>query len=468
MVDFHDISYDGIWLREKFKGNVVVLSTIPNGLNSDGSRILTVPIVIKENVLDTIDKLNALFRNKNKRLIFKIQPDRYYIAKLSKEISPSSAVQHSSIELEFEAEDGYAYSVRNKSVTVENASEITITNAGTAHTFPTISVSNKSDNGWIGMINETGVFGAGERESVDMDEKPNREILIPNFSAFANGRTTIIPTGDIAQGTLTISSSQIALGSKGPWGDGKKWCGGYNVANITSAGAGTGNKQFYAHFKIEAETGKVQQTGLIKILFLDSNNKIVAMYDIHKGTTAQNKAEFILYYGGNSLRRRGTFEFTPSNKETENPFRAATHGSIDFVKTGAKLSFFWWGKRYDVDVPELADVAIAKVGIFVGQYGTRDIIPTHYFTHFRIKSFYAEQKNLDVLRGVRNPFLRGDILKVDMSTADISINGQPRADVFAKGADFLALPPGTSKLLFEKSEWASGVDVTVEWPERWN
>lgn len=466
MVDFHDISYDGIWLREKFKGNVVVLSTIPNGIDSDGSRKLTVPIVIKDKVLDTIDKLNALFRNKNKRLIFKIQPERYYIAKLSKEISPSSAVQHSSIELEFEAEDGYAYSIENRSVTVENASEITITNAGNAHTFPTISVTNKSDNGWIGMINETGVFGAGERESVDMDEKPSRVVLIDSLMAFS-GRETRMPTGDLANGSLYVSKDYISIGTKGNIGNGRHWAGGFHTAAINEAGAGVGSKRFYAHFKLTAETGRSSQTGLMKILFLDRNGKIVAGYDVYKHSNAENKAEFMFWYGGNSLRRFRAFTFTPSNREAENAFRTATHGSVDFEKVGAKLTFFYWGRHYSIDVPELADVAIAKVGIFIGQHGDRDLAVSRYFTHFKVKSFLAEIKNLDVVRGVRNPFLRGDVLKVDMSTADISINDQPRADVFAKGADFLALPPGTSKLLIEKSEWASGVNVTVEWPERW-
>lgn len=467
MVDFHDISYNGIWFKERFGDNIVVLETIPKGMLEDGSRKLSVPIAIRDNVLDTIDELNTIFREKEKRLIFKIQKDRYYIATMKKELDPTSAVQHSGVVLEFEAEDGFAYSVNPKRFTATSASEIDITNEGTASTFPTISVTNKSDNGWIGLINETGVFGAGEQDAVDMDEKPSRVMLIPNLSAFASGRTTTIPSGDLAQGTLNVTGNQITLGAKGPWGDGKKWCGGYNVAPISSTGVGTGDKRFYAHFKVAAETGKTTQTGLLKILFLDSNNKIVAMYDVHKGSTAQNKADFIMWYGGNSLRRLRTFQFTPSSKSNENPFRSGTHGSVDFEKVGAKLTFFYWGKKYSVNVPELADVAIAKVGIFIGQYGTRDLITNHYFTHFKLKSFFAELKNLDKERGVKNLFLENDVMTVDMATTDITVNGTPRADVFARGGDFISIPPGTSKLLFDKSEWANPLDIVVEITERW-
>lgn len=470
MVNFHDISYNGIWFRERFNGNVVVLETIPKGMRSDGSRKLTVPIVIKENVLETIDELNAIFREKEKKLIFKIQKDRYYIATMVKELDPTSAVRHSGLVLEFEAEDGYAYSVNPKRIEARGVSELTITNQGTASAYPTISVTNKSDNGWISIINETGVFAAGEEESVDMDEKPSRVMLVPGLSSFSSGRTTTIPSGDLAQGTLTVSGSQVTLGAKGAWGDGKKWCGGYNVVSLpaTGAGAGTGDKRFYAHFKVAAETGKVSQTGLLKVLFLDRNNEIIAMYDVHKGNTAKNTADFIMWYGGNSLRKHRSFTFVPSNKEGENPLRSGTHGSIDFEKIGAKLSFFWWGKRHDVHVPELADVAIAKVGIFIGQYGTRDMSANHFFTHLKFKSFFVELKNLDKDRGVKNLFLLNDVLTVDMATTDISINGRPRADVFARGGDFLSIPPGESKMLFGRSEWAQDVDVVVEMRERWH
>ncbi len=468
-MNFHDISYNGIWLHEYFDGNVIVVSTIPKGIADDGSRKLEVPIVIVSDVLKTIDKLNALFREKDKRLIFKQQPDRFYIARLKTEIEPSSAVRNSELTLEFEVPDGFAHAVNPDNLEVTNASVININNEGNEPTEPIITITHKSDNGWIGLINETGVFGVGVRESLDMDKKPSREILIPNLKSFTSGRTTTIPTGDLAQGTLNVSSTQVTLGAKGPWGNGKMWCGGYNVASIppSGAGVGTGDKRFYARFQIAAETGKTTQTGLLKILFLDSNNKIVAMYDVHKGTTAQNKADFILWYGGNSLRRLKTFNFTPSAKATENSFRASTHGNVDFEKVGARLNFFYWGKHYGVTVPELADTAIAKVGIFIGQYGTRDLITNHFFTHFKVKSFFAEIKNLDKIAGVKNTFLANDELMVDTAATEITVNGEPRADLFAKGGDFLTIPPGKSQLIVDKSEWSGDVDVQIEFRKRW-
>lgn len=466
MVIFHDISYDGIWFRNRFDGNVIVLSTIPKGVAEDGSRSISIPIFIKKNVLSTIDELNAIFRAKEKQLIFKVQPDRYYIASLVKEIEPTSAVRNAQLTIEFKAKDGYGYSVNPKTVTFENASEISIQNDGTASAYPAISVKNRSDNGWIGLINETGVFGAGVRESVDMAEKPERQIVIQGLTAFLN-RETKMPTNDLANGSLYVSKDYISIGTKGNVGDGRHWAGGFHTAAVGVEGAGVGTRRFYSHFQLAMETEQSSQTGLLKILFLDKNNKIVAGYDAYKHSNTTNSAEFIFWYGGNSLRNLRTFSFTPSSRATENSFRVSTHGSVDFEKVGATLTFFYWGKHYSVTVPELSDVAIAKCGIFIGQYGTRDLAASRYITHFKIKSFMAEIKNLDKVAGVRNLFLANDVMKVDMSNTDIFINGQPRADIFTSGSSFLKLPPGKSVLSVDKSEWCTGVDVTVEFRERW-
>lgn len=461
---FQDISYNGIWFHEYFKGNVIVNSTIPRGISEDGSRELNIPIIIVDNVLDTIDKLNLLFREKKKRLIFKRQPDRFYIAELKNEIDPSSAVRNSEITLTFNVPDGVAHAIYPKEIKASNASEIQITNEGTADVSPVITIKNKSDNGFISIINETGVTALGVRESLNVDEKPLRNILIRNTGAFTE-RVTTSPVNDLAQGSLNVSSSEITLKSKGPWGNGKSWCGGMQVATLSESGAGVGDKRFYAHFQIEAETGLGSQTGMMKIMFLDSSNRVVGLYDLWKDSTNQNIANLSFMYGGNSLRTHKHFTFSPSNKPNQNPFRTSTHGSLDFEKIGANLRFFWWGVPYYVTVPELTDVAIAKVAVFIGQYGTRDLIKEHYFTVLKLKRFTAEVTNLDVQAGVKNPFLSGQEVKVDMAKHRITLDGRNRADLFIRGGEFLTFPPGTTKLLIGKSEWCSGVDVIVEFRE---
>ncbi|MGT2755368.1 distal tail protein Dit [Streptococcus ovis] len=468
MINYHDISYNGIWLAERFRGNVIISSTIPQGIDENGGRTIEVPIEIADNVLDTIDMLNDIFREKNKRLILKVQPDRYYIASITENITPTSAMRNARLTLKFYADEGEAYSTNAITKIFQNPTEMVLTNPGTADAYPIISVKHSTDNGYLALYNETGAFVAGNREDIDMDEKPARKILMKSSTSFSGKAVTSTPTGDLAGGTLKVAANgEVTLAAKGGWGDGKHWAGGFNVFPIESSSAGVGTQRFYSRFQVAAETGKTSQTGLLKVIYMDANNRIVAMYEVHKASTSKNEADFLMSYGGNSFRRFKNFKFTPSNKEKENPFRTKTHGSIDFEKIGAKLRFFWWGKYYDLVVPELADVAIAKVGIWIGQYGTRDLIANHYFTVLKLKSMMCEITNNDKISGVKNLFLAGDVFKLDNGTTDITINDYPRADLFSIGGSFLRLPPGESKLYLQKSEWSGDVEVTVEVKGRW-
>lgn len=427
-----------------------------------GIKKIPMPFFVRYDTIEEYDNLQkALSVSEPAELRFSHLPDRVFFAVPSGDLDFDEIKMNGSGTISWIVPSGRA--VARKTTTISlNIGENTITNTGSAETYPVITIDHKSDNGWIGLVSPNGVLELGNRDSVDMDDKPIRTALIPNVSAFSSGRTTTIPTGDLAQGTLSVSGGKITLGQKGAWGDGKKWAGGYNVATIpaTGAGAGTGDKRFYAHFQIAAETGKVSQTGLLKILFLDAKNNIIAMYDVHKGRTNINEVDFIMWYGGNSLKKYKSFTFTSSNKERENPFRSKTHGSVDFEKIGGNLRFFYWGKHHSVKVPELAEVAIAKVGIFIGQYGTRDLIADHFFSVLQVKSFFAEITNLDKQRGVKNVFLVGDSVKIDMASGEVTVNDMERNDLVVTGSDFFEITPGSNKIDLQVSSFSKAPPIS--------
>lgn len=433
------------------------------------SRTIKMPFYVRYNDVSDYDRLESILNvSESKRLTFSSLPDRYFLAMPSGDLDFKEIRMNGKGTITWVIADGFMHSVNSITKVFQNPTEMILTNPGTADAYPVISVKHSTDNGYLALYNETGVFVAGSREDIDMAEKPARTMLMGSSIGFAGKAVTSTPTGDLAGGKLNVSvGGEVTLSAKGGWGDGKHWAGGFNVFPFSLSGAGVGDKRFYSHFQLASETGKVSQTGLLKVMYLDSNNRVVAMYELHKASTSKNEATFSFWYGGNSFRRYKSFTFTPSNKEKENPFRTKTHGSIDFEKVGAKLRFFWWGKHYDLVVPELADTAIAKVGIFIGQYGTRDLIADHYFTILKLKAMRCELTNQDKIAGVKNLFLAGDVFKLDNMTTDITINGTPRADVLANGGGFLRLPPGESKMYFQKSSWAGDAEVTVEIRGRW-
>ena len=58
-----------------------------------GGKTIKVDIFIAGNVLETIDILNDIFADYPAKLVFSDQPDRYYLATLSKFPEPSSSVR---------------------------------------------------------------------------------------------------------------------------------------------------------------------------------------------------------------------------------------------------------------------------------------------------------------------------------------------------------------------------------------
>ncbi|MFK5237190.1 phage tail protein, partial [Lactococcus lactis] len=50
-----------------------------------------------------------------------------------------------------------------------------------------------------------------------------------------------------------------------------------------------------------------------------------------------------------------------------NMFNSST-GDADFLKEGASLGFYWYGSRKTIYVPELADVEVSKVYLYLGQF----------------------------------------------------------------------------------------------------
>lgn len=64
--------------------------------------------------------------------------------------------------------------------------------------------------------------------------------------------------------------------------------------------------------------------------------------------------------------------------------------------------------------------------------------------------------------------LVGETLVADMKARTITINGTPRLDVLALGADFISLPPGVNELAYRSDDGSPTVSTcTVSWRHTW-
>ncbi|MRY60427.1 hypothetical protein GKD59_21495 [Parabacteroides distasonis] len=440
-----------------------------------GAKIIEVHFTLNNDDLEDLKhKLAGVFSTKiPARLSFSDEPTKYYMAIVVNEVDIENLARwFQKGKIDFLIPDGIAHAVDEEVVAfsqgvAQNEIITEIKNDGTVDSYPTVKVTMPSDNNYIGIVSPNGVISLGNAERLDLTYVPMVSSYIRKFTANDTTKVGTSPTGDLAGGTFaTASDGRVTLATKGPW-DAKKWAGGYYVNAIADTNAGIGNLTFYSKFQLAFETGLMSQTGLIKVVYLDKNNNIIAMYEVHKASTVENKADFTMYYGGNMLRRYKSFSFVPSNG-TGNPFRASTHGSIDFEKSGGDLRFFWFGKPYGIAVPELAEVAVAKVAVYIGQFGTRDLIPSHYVSILALKSMMAESVNRDVQNGVKTIFRAGDVLEVTSNPKSIKVNGQPRNDLYNDGSNFPTIPTGTSKLAIVGSSWLTQpLQAEVKYRKGW-
>lgn len=110
--------------------------------------------------------------DKEKKLTFSDEPDRYYLARLSDSSSLEGfKTSFDTGTLEFEVPDGTAHSNTYKKFTnyekYVDKIKMPITNNGAVAVKPIITIRFKDENGWIGIVNELGVFEAGSKSESD-------------------------------------------------------------------------------------------------------------------------------------------------------------------------------------------------------------------------------------------------------------------------------------------------------------
>lgn len=53
-----------------------------------------------------------------------------------------------------------------------------MTNNGNTDAFPIITIKHGTENGYLGLVNQTGIFEAGSREETDRETVNKSEILL--------------------------------------------------------------------------------------------------------------------------------------------------------------------------------------------------------------------------------------------------------------------------------------------------
>ncbi|MCT0051806.1 phage tail protein, partial [Lactococcus lactis subsp. lactis] len=180
------------------------------------------------------------------------------------------------------------------------------------------------ENGYIGIASPTGAFEMGNIQEADGVVKPESEYLYDSkddtsftkFKDVADG--TVNPQNNwlATNGKLEFQTDGLRLKDQGTVGSNQGVAGGMKVMTLPADSNGhVGAVNFYSYFNLFAWATAFGQTGVLQVLFTDSNDKLVAGYGIIKGDLVGNKAMMKAWVGGNNPREVASRDFIANNGE---------------------------------------------------------------------------------------------------------------------------------------------------------
>lgn len=459
------------------------------------SKKLEIDFTILDNIVETKKKLSPIISQKNlQKLFFSDDPNIYWnvIADGEIKVTEHNNGKYTTGTITFLVPSGHAESVTSNILNATNSGgengtitpnktngsiEIKVNNKGTLPTFPKIKLTNVSENGYFGIVGVKGLIGLGNINEADGVTNPMSEQLYDSASD-----TSFSDFKDVAPGTpnpqnnwlatngkLEFQTDGLRLKDQGTVGSNQGVAGGMKVMTLPADSNGhVGAVNFYSYFNLFAWAGAFGQTGLLQVLFTDVNDKLVAGYGISKGDMSGNKAQVKFWCGGSNPRELGSKDFISNNGEgngagdMNNTQFNERNGSTDFVKTGEKLEFYWKGARIPFYIPDLANVEIAKVYIYIGQYTQSN----KFITNLSMRNISCRKDNIQKWEDIPNRYAKHSKFSIDSYYGTISIDGVSSANEKINGAKFLVFPPGESEIILSPSSWVTiAPDVEISWEE---
>lgn len=401
----------------------------------------------------------------------------------------------------------------NGSITVnsDNSVDVLINNQGTIPAYPTFKFTHKSDNAFIGIAGQNGVVGLGSQDQTLIDSKTTETtrvesqwLLNPsgisqnsNFSGHFNVANDVGNPQNgqlLTAGNLVFKKDGLRLQDGGPRPSGGTWLmqGAMQVYNVPADKIGNvGTANFTSTFNIWAQATKMGQTGLMQVLFCDSNNKLMAGLGIYKDDTRGNSFRTQLYIGGNHPRTWKTFG--PGGQELNNGghgdgkvpnpnlYFNSTTGYFTIQKKDRVFNFTFGnrGGNYPITIPELGSTKCTKVFVYMGQLKGRDV-NTQYITNLSLRMFKFQKNdvtktidsNTDVTTFIpadNHHYGNSEVVVVNMSSSKIyRREGLTIAnDEMITGSEPFSVPPGQSIVNCSFGDNTVPPDIDVTWKERY-
>lgn len=427
------------------------------GYTTYKSKTLEMPFEIKGDILASYDAIQKILNvTEPKRLVFGNYPDRYFYAVPDGNFDITQVAMFGKGTITWLIPDGVAYSTAEfdfYGIQQDGYQTITIQNNGTEWADVDYEITHQHENGFIGLVSQHGTIQLGKVEETDMEDYEASEALIddkfsPSTTGWAlNQATTVHVVSEHKQtGNLAISNGTGGYALRvTDYGTGEQWHGPSWTKKVPADRNGhVGAKNCTLSWHHYFTTSTFNNRGVIQFLMTDRNKKNVAAMTVFKNELGNNKgyAEFFV----NGINK-GKIEFDCS---WDNPRTGQNAGKSSISKFGDKFEFNVNGEVKPFAVPEMKDIEVTEISIFIGVWGSGEGIGENH-----VYSMEFTSHSVDAQRDVPNRFQAGSVVQIDGESTKVYVDDVVSAGHEVNGTDYFKVPPGTTEVQFYYSDFSS-------------
>lgn len=423
-----------------------------------------------------------------KKLTISILPNRYWNvvvdgdSSFTRDIDSSREVE---VTLSFLIPDAIAHASTLSSATarIDNQGILSmeIDYEGTVETPLNLKIVNNAETGYLaalGIADDESTFltQLGYVDEADGETRTKMSAIFPkdggNFSKWTHATafyenqnkkivTNINRTSDFGGWLGGIPTNATNSGGQ--------WYGGADELILLAA-----TDYCYLWGRAWFETGKMGQTGIWTLAFVDENNQFICGMSIEKADKVGNSATiyFLIGDGKGFSRIYKRIDLTPSYWIPPNPYgsqsRLKNRNMFDLRKEGGKITFFWYGQYYSVNVPEIASKKVKRVQFYTGQYSGRTT--SQLVTRMGIRDVLVIDLKSQYWQDLPNRFSTGTTVETrrDDGMNMIYRDGIATLEDIVTGSTFPVLKPGRNRIEFYYSDFTTvPPTITATYEKRW-
>ncbi|HEN6550628.1 TPA: phage tail family protein [Streptococcus agalactiae] len=491
VIEIHDIKRDVGNTRNVVSSSALKIGEHVQSVHVGAKKISVDFSIWTRNRNEVKHNLAKIFnRTTPRKLFFSDEPDKYYMAIVVDDIPMvEDVIKRSMGTITFLIPDGVAHSTTYKKFLdyTKDGNKLTfkLKNEGNTNAFPIIKIKHNSENGYIGIANETGAFALGSVEEEDGTIVHRNEVLFDYSKAIAQaleGAPNVAklnhmpPTYDTELKRMRFDNilgsgkggEYVAIGNRGTTPGYTEHVGTRTfIINPDSNGEYTLNEHLWWQ-QIFIATAQ-DQKGFLKLCVtgIDDEGNDEFLYGIE---TYKRKNGFEAEYNFFALDDDGVgwrfykqFEFQ-ADRNYHNPFSMDRSRAVEIFREEDKFRIYFNGAHHHVTVPSLKGKKSRKIHLAMGTCSDS----SKYINYNLFEKVNFEKMGVSHYNNIVNKYQPGDEVIINFENDTVKTKDLDSIQDMVLGSQLISIPPGKTELVMQVSKFSqSAPNVEILMEERW-